>query len=76
MPFIKLSHIKTAEPTAQDFFVNIDYVTRIIPRADGSTLFLHDGTSLAVQQPADTIADYVDQLETARGVTKINVSRE
>lgn len=76
MPFIKLSHAKTTEPTASDFFVNIDYVTRIVPREGGSTLLLHDGTSVAVQQPADTIADYVDQLEASRGAAKINLSRE
>ncbi len=76
MSFIKLSHADTPEPTAPDFFVNMHYVTRIIPRATGCTLLLHDGTSVAVQQSADTIADYVDQLEATQGVAKINVSRE
>ena len=76
MPFIKLSHVKTTEPTASDFFVNIDHVTRIIPREGGSTLMLRDGTSIAVEQPADTIADYVDQLEATRGSAKINLTRE
>lgn len=75
MPFIKLSHATTTEPTASDFFVNINYVTRIIPREDGATLLMHDGTSVAVQQTPDTIADYVDQLEASRGVVKINPSR-
>lgn len=76
MSFIKLSHAETTEPTAPDFFVNMHYVTRITPRAAGCTLFLHDGTSVAVQQSADTIADYVDQLEATRGAAKIKVSRE
>lgn len=76
MPFIKLSHAKTTEPTASDFFVNINYVTRIIPRDGGATLFMHDGTSVAVQQTPDTIADYVDQIEATRGAAKINLSRE
>ncbi|MEO6036112.1 MAG: hypothetical protein ABIQ35_12725 [Verrucomicrobiota bacterium] len=76
MPFIKLSHVKSAEPTAADFFVNIDYITRIVPREGGSTLLMHDGSSVAVQQPADTIADYVDQLESTRGAARIDLSRE
>ena len=76
MSFIKLSHADTPEPTAPDFFVNMHYVTRITPRPVGCTLFLHDGTSVAVQQNADTIADYVDQLEASRGAAKISVDQK
>lgn len=76
MAFIKLSHAETPEPTAPDFFVNMDYVMRINPRPTGCTLFMHDGSSVAVQQNADTIADYVEQIEAARSAAKISVTEE
>lgn len=70
MPFIKLSHAKSTEPSALDFFVNVNYITRIVSRETGATLLMHDGSSVAVEQPPDTIADYVDQLESIRGAGK------
>lgn len=76
MPFIKLSHVKTTEPTAADFFVNTKYITRITSRDGGATLFMHDGTTVVVQQSPDTIADYVNQVDATRGSAEIKVRRE
>jgi hypothetical protein len=76
MPFIKLSHATTTEPTASDFFVNVDHITRIVPRETGGTLIMDDGSSVAVQQTPDTIADYVNQVEAAHGGAKIDLHRE
>jgi hypothetical protein len=72
MPFIKVSHPKTQDPQSGDFFINSNYVMRILPRDSGSLLFMHDGSTVAVEQAPDTIADFVDQVETNRAEIKVN----
>ena len=74
MSFIKLSHARTGEPTAGDFFVNSDFIMRIAPKDSGSILFMHDGSTITVEQAPDTIADYVDQLQERRGVAEIKLN--
>lgn len=76
MPFIKLSQVKTTEAVASDFFVNVDYISRISPRDTGAVLLMHDGSTVAVEQAPDTIADYVDQLEASRSSAEIRLSKE
>jgi hypothetical protein len=66
MPFVKVSHPKMQDPKAEDFFINCDHIVRMNPKDSGSILFLRDGSTVIVEQAPDTIADYVEQLETNR----------
>ncbi|MDB6053965.1 MAG: hypothetical protein JWN25_1488 [Verrucomicrobiales bacterium] len=66
MPFVKVSHPKSQDPKAEDFFINCDHIVRMNPKDSGSLLFLRDGSTVFVEQAPDTIADYVEQLETNR----------
>ena len=63
MRFLKLSHPKSIDQHGGDFFINSDYVMRILPKDTGSLLFLRDGSTVAVEQDPDTIAAFADRVE-------------
>lgn len=62
MRFLKLSHPKSIDQHGGDFFINSDFVVRILPKESGSLLILRDGSSVPVEQDPDTIAAYADDV--------------
>jgi hypothetical protein len=62
MRFLKLSHPKSIDQHGGDFFINSDFVVRILPKESGSILILRDGASVPVEQDPDTIAAYADDV--------------